>query len=185
MTRAILVTLLAVVGSACVSVTQTAVHARVPVLLGPVTCVGCPPRQIPPPVAPPTLHDSSSVYSLVVSSGSTTSSSFGGTPSQLDVKMYGVKDPCHQEVVLRDVEAASFSLDGLFVMYSTSSVDVTGDQMVVPRGSCDLSIVRWPLAGPHGIHWPIPPRSVPAPAVAPPVPSASPPPAVPGDRGQP
>ena len=197
MKNAILISVLAVLGSACISVTQTAGHGRVPVLLGPVTCVGCPPRQVPPPVMPPSLQDSTSVYSWAVTIGNTTSSGFGGKPSELDLKLYEVRDPCHQEVVLRDVEAESFAMDFLAGWYTTSSVDVTGDQMRVPTGSCDLTIVRWPLAGPQGIHWPIPPQPPPPapapmppqpalpPAAAPTVPSAAPSPAVPMDRGQP
>jgi hypothetical protein len=198
MKNAILITVLAVLGSACISVTQTAGHGRVPVLLGPVTCVGCPPRQVPPPVMFPTLQDSTSVFSMVVTIGNTTTSSYGGKPSELDLKLYEIRDPCHQEVVLQDVEASSFGLFALGVLYTSSSLDVSGDQVTVPTGSCDLTIVRWPLAGPRGIHWPIPPRPAmppaappippqPAspPAAAPTVPSASPPPAVPVDRGQP
>jgi hypothetical protein len=188
MTKPIFITVVAVLGSGCFSVTQTAHNARVPVMLGPVTCVGCSPRPAPPAaVGAPTVQDATSVWSYLIETLYTTTTGWGSIPSRLDLKLYEARDPCHQEVVLRDVEASSWAMNFvLFGYYAKSSVEVTGDQVRVPAGSCDPYLERWPLVGPLGIHWPLPPPPPPPawqqPAVAPPAPPA---PAVPGNGGQP
>jgi hypothetical protein len=188
MTKPIFITVVAVLGSGCFSVTQTARHARVPVVLGPVTCVGCTPRPAPAAaVGAPSLQDSSAVWSYAYTVLKTTVSGWGSVASKLDLKTYEARDPCHQEVVLRDVEASAWGTYFLFGYYAKASVEVTGDQVRVPAGSCDPYLQRWPLVGPLGIHWPLPPPPQPAwsPGAAPAAPLPPPPPTVPGNGGQP
>ena len=170
-TRGSLFALVALLAPACLSTTQTAHHARAPVLLGPVACVGCAPRQARQPPAPPTLSDTSSFWSWGVPPVNATG--FGGSPSRLDLQLGNLSDPCHQEVVLRAVQTESFGMDALVFWKMTSSVEVTGDHTAVPGGSCDMSIVRWPLSGPTGIRWPVAPQP---PGASGPVPAPPPPP---------
>jgi hypothetical protein len=155
----------------CASTTQSARYSRAPVLLGPVPCVGCAPRQFRPR-GEPSFTDYSKVASWSFSTVLTTTHGVTVVPSKLNEKSAIITDPCHSELVLRELGASAVGLFPLFVLYDSSSTNVAGDVVNIPSGSCDLSIERWPLSGPRGISWPPAAGPPPAsPALPPPAPA--------------
>jgi hypothetical protein len=87
----------------------------------------------------------------------TNHSSLSYAPSQLNEKVAQIQDPCHNEFVLRKLGTSAFAINALAMTYESATTTLAADLVTIPSGSCDLTLERWPLSGPHGISWPVAP----------------------------
>src|SRR5262245_38718230 len=120
--------LVAVSSSGCLTAALTAPRARVPILIGPVACIGCAPAPAP---AQEVLSETAHRWSLLGFGGS--GSAGGARASQLDGHAEAwVPDPCHGQVRLSRVTASSVGS----ISHFSVSVHVEGGPELVPAGSC-------------------------------------------------
>jgi hypothetical protein len=176
----------AALGAGCVAASMSARHARAPVLLDPVACIGCSPTPEPAPAASPgaapitdvTDRWSSTTYVLysAISSG-------GGKAPELDLKTErALDDVCRSDVRLAKIHATSFGIDAFLFFRTSASIEVQGFPNPVGAGVCGPR--PWPYSGPRGLvlydQPPPPPVPVPVPVpvpASPPVPAPAPVPA--------
>ena len=120
--------LAAVVCGGCKSVALNAPRARVPILVGPVGCIGCAPAPVPEQT---TVNETANRWSLL---GFRAMGTAGGARfSQLDGKAEAaVPDPCRGQVRLSRIRASSTGSIGHFSV----SVHVEGGPEFVPAGTC-------------------------------------------------
>src|SRR5262245_51206028 len=91
-----------VASGACMSAALTAPRARVPILIGPVGCIGCAPAPVPEQEI---VVDNANRWSMVI--GNWGNARAGKAP-QLDAKAeLAVPDPCRGQVRLSKVRASS------------------------------------------------------------------------------
>jgi len=81
----------------------------------------------------------------------TNHSSLSYAPSQLNEEVAQIQDPCHNEFVLRKLGTSAFAINALAMTYESATTTLAADLVTIPSGSCDLTLERWPLSGPHGI----------------------------------
>lgn len=150
----------------CTGAHQTADLARVPVLLGPVKCIGCEPAGRRAPGALGNTSDEAQVemwsIALLSFDGGVDQvmTDIGGTPSSLAKKVNdGTGSACAENMVLHDVAASSYGVNGLFFLHTKSVVTVSGTANRVPNGTCDPTVELWPVSGPRGITWPEQPEA--------------------------
>jgi hypothetical protein len=126
-----LVAALSAVG--CGWATISAPGTRVPVLLGPVACIGCDPRPADP-AARPALPHRSSRRELVMFVGH--GSWEEGTPIAVQTEYAGL-DPCTEDLHLSELRAHTWSLDiPPFVFLSDFSIEARTTRSPVPRNEC-------------------------------------------------
>jgi hypothetical protein len=170
------------VGAGCYSSAHVhAVHAPIPVMVGPVPCIGCKPEPtgVSKPVAEvDQIEDDTygrmsgyfvpAVYVIVYGHR------FSQKPTALGPESARrVVDPCRDEVKVSEIKASAFSVFAWFFWTFGAGIDTTAAKRVRMNGTCSLE--SWPFSGPNGIFYPgqpsyVPPKVpfVPPPAVAPP-----------------
>src|SRR5262245_50414558 len=99
--------LVALLSAGCMTAALSAPRARVPILIGPVACIGC--AAAPPPAVsdPAPIQDGATQYSM--SGVNEMPATSGGRYAKLDTKAEAaVPDPCRGEVRLSRVSATAF-----------------------------------------------------------------------------
>jgi hypothetical protein len=138
-----------VVGAGCTSISLRASEARMPVLLGPVACIGCDPVA-GQGAAPPTVRGGVRERSVGIPAplplGSLTYDR-----ASLDLAVAkAVADPCREDLHVSAIEAGTwiFHVPILLVAVDTW-VDVQASGAAVPSGTCGPA--PWPSSGPAGV----------------------------------
>ena len=135
----------------CAAIAMTASSARLPVLVGPVACIGCSAASSPeiPRGAP--ISDSvrsRSGHLWVPYLGDT--GFFGANPPQIDLKAEAMApDPCKGEIRVSALRVESFGVEALLYGKAEQTVDLIGEVLAVPSGTCGPRL--WPYSGPRGI----------------------------------
>ena len=123
----------ALTASGCGWATISAPGARVPVLLGPVACIGCDPRPADA-AARPALPYHSSRREMVSFLGH--QSWEEGTPFAVQTEYAGL-DPCTEDLHLSELRAHTWSLNiPPFVFLSDFSIEARTTRTPVPRNAC-------------------------------------------------
>ena len=120
----------------CISTSMTAGRTRVPILLGPVACIGC--SAVPAPAGPyaAPISDTASHWHGTVSLFGTADVGGQVTP-QIDAKVDAVvPDPCAGEVYLSRLKASSFSIFAFLVVTSEEKVEIEAAAAPLARGMC-------------------------------------------------
>jgi hypothetical protein len=133
------VTLMYATVAGCATTTMTAVGARVPVLVGPVACIGC---VAGPPVA--TIAGSAPISDTAVHRAGYVTlprignvDFFGDDPPAIILKANGLAaDPCETDVQLSTIKVESFGIVAFVYAKAEQTVNVTGLVRPVPGGSC-------------------------------------------------
>jgi len=141
---------------ACATTDMTASEAPVPVLVGPVPCIGCPPTPTPPG---PRINDATHRWG-----GSFVVPFFGdqeahtAKPPQIGMKagQASPTDACRTDVRITRIAASSFGITA-FVLFSLEQrVEVDAGIVPVPNGNCPFGPAV-PAAPPPGPAVPGPP----------------------------
>ncbi len=122
----------------CVSTSMTAAEVRVPVLLGPVPCIGCAAEKRQPaamPVAHLAGSESAFMLFLPLPPRGWTFADDSQAGISADRLLFGTS--CQADIQLSNLraEAWMFSLP-LFFYQEATSVDAEATQVVVPGASC-------------------------------------------------
>jgi hypothetical protein len=149
--RAAAVLLLGLSLAACTATAMTARNARVPVMVGPVACIGC--AAAAPPAAPPVAPIADAVgrrggYLWLPFLGDV--DFFGANGPEIDLKADSLApDACRTEIHLSKIGARSFGVVALLYAKVEQSVNIAGEILSVPSGTCGPR--PWPFSGPQGI----------------------------------
>src|SRR5450432_336813 len=136
----------------CAATAMTAINARVPVLVGPVTCIGCSAASSSdvPRGAPISDSVRSRGGHMWVPFLKTDVGFFDANPPQIDLKAESMApDPCKGEIRVSVLRVESFGVDALLYGKAEQTVDLTGEVLAVPSGACGPR--PWPYSGPRGI----------------------------------
>lgn len=121
----------------CASAELQASSGRVPVLLGPVACIGCKPDAARPAEARPFDAEAATtvtVFATGQSSSSQISSAQGGSVGELADSSAG--DLCAGEIHLDSIKASAFFIQSLVYSRASSYVGASGHAVTVPGGVC-------------------------------------------------
>jgi hypothetical protein len=122
----------------CASAELQATSGRVPVLLGPVACIGCQPGAARPAEARPFDAEAATTVTGFVtgqSSSSQISNAQGGSIGELADSSAG--DLCAGEIHLDSIKASAFFIETLVYSRASSYVGASGRAVTVPGGVCD------------------------------------------------
>ena len=135
----------------CATTGMTASSARVPVLVGPVACIGCSAASSPElPHGAPISDSARSSYGHVWLPYMGDGGFSGASPPQLDLKAESMApDPCKGEIRVSSIRVESSGVEAFFYGKIEQAVDLTGEVLVVPTGVCGPRL--WPYSGPRGI----------------------------------
>ncbi|HEX3905787.1 MAG TPA: hypothetical protein VH853_23375 [Polyangia bacterium] len=127
---------LAVVFGGCLSTSMSAAELRVPVLLGPVPCIGCgPAARLPAPVPSARIAGRRRFYDFLFPSylwGLADDSQLGISADRL---LYWT--PCGDDLQLSNLRAHAWQLTVPFLIYvADASVEGDAQEMTVPGASC-------------------------------------------------
>lgn len=129
----VLATAAILAGAGCQATTMSAASARVPILVGPVACIGCGATPVPPPAGPAPLVDSSS-YRLMASPYSWATTRvrpmIGRKTQDLPA------DSCRVNVQVSGLRATARGVWALFFAMTWVEVEVQAVPMIVPGASC-------------------------------------------------
>jgi hypothetical protein len=122
---------------ACVATSVMTSNAPVPVVVGPVACIGCrrttASSQISAPIADSAVHTNG--YVTLPRIGDV--DFFGDTPATIDAKAVSLApDPCAVDVQLSKITASSFGIVAIVYADAKQTVKVAGGVRPVPGGSC-------------------------------------------------
>lgn len=133
---------------ACVATSVMTSTAAVPVVIGPVACIGCRANAAPSQMAAPITD------SAVHTSGYVTLPRFGDvgffvdTPATIDAKAVALApDPCAVDVQLSKITASSFGVVALVYADTKQTVWVAGGVRPVPGGSCLMPSATYVVTG--------------------------------------
>jgi hypothetical protein len=135
----------------CAMTTMTASSARVPVLVGPVACIGCSVASSPAlphgaPISDRTHNRYGHMWLPYLGDGGF----FGASPPQIDLKSeLMAPDACKGEIRVSALRVESFGVEAFLYGKAEQTVDLTGDVLGVPSGACGPRL--WPYSGPRGI----------------------------------
>jgi hypothetical protein len=136
----------------CVTATMTATSARVPVLLGPVPCIGClaaPAAKVPAIASVTDAADHRSGYVWVPFLNGDVGFS-GDDPPVVGLKVDTLtSDVCKADLRVSRINVRSAGLTALIAARTVQSVELDGDLLLVPDGTCGPR--PWPYSGPRGI----------------------------------
>ncbi len=157
----------------CLSTSMGASFARVPVLVGPVACIGCEAGAVAPdPTETRTIEDVANLHSTTVMLFGTATTTLGGDAPELDLKATDLlADRCREEIQLSAIKASSFGINA-FVVYRTDvDVEVKGHARRLAHGFCAPN--PWPVSTSKEIVFetPTPPADL---AVSPALPGSQP-----------
>jgi hypothetical protein len=127
---------LLLITTGCAATSMTAERTRVPILLGPVACIGCP--AVPAPAVPyaAPISDTASHWGGTVTFFGSTDISANVTP-RIDAKVdAAVPDPCAGEVYISRLKASSFSIFAFLFVTSEEKVEVQAVASPLARGMC-------------------------------------------------
>jgi hypothetical protein len=140
----------------CATTSMTARSARLPVLLGPVACIGCTAATSPQASTASPISDSvhnSGGYVLLPYLGNV--GFFGANAPSIDLTAESMApDPCKAEVRVSGLNVESFGVVAFVYAKSEQTVDLTGHVQILPSGTCGPR--PWPYSGPQGIVYPEP-----------------------------
>jgi hypothetical protein len=148
----------AILGAGCQATTMSAGSARMPVLIGPVACIGCAPS---PTAAPPVtgagmLVDSSSFKYMAAAYAW----SWTRVQPKIGRKTQAVPaDPCSVNVHVAGLRASAFGVWALFFAMTSVEVEVHAIPMTVAGGSCYTPGVFLPPASSAPLAAPVAPGS--------------------------
>jgi len=133
---AILMSMVAPIG-ACSTTNMTAQDVPMPVMVGPVACIGCP-ASPPPGGAPgPRITDASHHWRGTFAGPGGDSDMGNDKPPQLGMKVAQiVPDPCRNDIRVSEIRATSFGVMAFIVVSSTVRVQVDAVPVPVANGSC-------------------------------------------------
>jgi hypothetical protein len=122
---------------ACVATSVMTATAPVPVVIGPVACIGCRPTSAPSQTASPITDSAVHTSGYVTLPRIGDVGFFGDTPPTIDAKAVAlVPDPCAVNVHLSKITASSFGVVAIVYADAKQSVKVVGGVRPVPGGSC-------------------------------------------------
>jgi len=131
-----LMTLLAIPGLGCQATTMTAQGAPVPVLIGPVACIGCSPA---PPAGPALarVQDRSLCRTMVAGGYGATNSTWEKTRPTLARKVAAVvRDPCRIDVHVSRLTAGALGVFALVFGMTSVDVQIDATANLVANGTC-------------------------------------------------
>jgi hypothetical protein len=138
----------AVLASAgCTSFSLRASEARMPILLGPVACIGCAPepgRGAAPPTVTGSVHEREYVIAQM--------DGIRRDTAPLDVAATkAVPDPCREDLHVSRIHSGAWFLQvvPLLIGFGNAWVEVQASRAVVPNGTCGPT--PWPNSEPAGI----------------------------------
>ena len=134
----------------CGMTMMTASSARVPVLVGPVACIGCSAASSPGPHGAPISDSARSSYGHMWLPYLGDGGFSGASAPQLDLKAESMApDACKGEIRVSSIRVESYGAEAFFYGKSEQDVDLTGEVLAVPGGVCGPRL--WPYSGPGGI----------------------------------
>ena len=131
-----LLVLAAVPGYGCQATTLTAGGAPVPVLIGPVACVGCAAAAaVGPSLAP--IEDRSLARTMVGAGPGTTTTAWEKSRPNFARKVAAVvRDPCRIDVHVSRLSASAIGVFALFFAMTSVEVQVDATANLVVNGTC-------------------------------------------------
>ena len=135
----------------CGMTTMTASSARVPVLVGPVACIGCSVASSPElprgaPISDSTRSSYGHMWLPYLGDGGFS----GASLPQLDLKAESMApDACKGEIRVSSIRVESYGAEAFFYGKSEQAVDLSGEVLAVPSGVCGPRL--WPYSGPQGV----------------------------------
>jgi hypothetical protein len=127
---------LAVLAGGCEGTTMSAEGARVPVLVGPVACIGCAPAPTPVWRGPPLEEEVYYHYLLTGGAGGSFRSREWKKPSLAHNASRVVTNPCLADMHVGKIAASAFGVAGLIIWTQRVSIEVEATPARVPHGWC-------------------------------------------------
>ena len=127
----------AIAGAAgCEATTMSGDGARVPLLVGPVACIGCAPAPTPVWRGPPLAEDVYYHYLLTGGAGGSFWSQEWKRPTLARNASRVVTNPCVADMHVQKIAASSFGIAGLVVWTQRVSIEVEATPARVLNGRC-------------------------------------------------
>jgi hypothetical protein len=122
----------------CATAELQASSGHVPVLLGPVSCIGCTPDAARPAEARPFDAEAASVVTgFATGQSSSASISSGPVGSVGELADSSAGDRCAGEIRLDAIKASAFFIETFVYSRASSYVGASGHVVTVPGGVCD------------------------------------------------
>jgi hypothetical protein len=127
----------ALAGNCAGSTTMSTRMTRVPMLLGPVACIGCPPSPAPQWNGPPPIVVPSAATVMASGGGGITTRSDSHIRPTIGLGIGSfVPDPCRADVRVSRLSASAYGVFALFFFMSKVEMTLEGYPLELPSGSC-------------------------------------------------
>jgi hypothetical protein len=129
----------------CATTRTSAAQTLVPVLVGPVACIGCPVAPPNPAGGPPIADNTNHWGGVLLIPFVGDSDLHLGKPPQIDGKIAAiVPDPCTGEVRITRLAAKSIGVGAVLVWSAEEKIEVQGVAVPVAPGACGSAPAGWP-----------------------------------------